>query len=112
MLQKDSTTFDHFSEMDLRVATVTECVAVKKTKKLLKLTVNTGLDVRTVVSGIAEHFSPEDVVGRKVVLLANLEPRTIKGVESWGMVLMASTNDGGLKFVTPEDGVNPGDVIR
>tara|TARA_B110000495_G_C22988148_1_gene581577 strand:- start:293 stop:1648 length:1356 start_codon:yes stop_codon:yes gene_type:complete len=112
MIQKDSTTFDHFSEMDLRVATVTECVAVKKTKKLLELTVDTGLDVRTVVSGIAEHFSPEDVIGRRVVLLANLEPRTIKGVESCGMVLMASTNDGGLRFITPEEGVTPGDVIR
>jgi methionyl-tRNA synthetase len=112
MIQKDSTTFDNFSEMDLRVATVTECVAVKKTKKLLELTVDTGLDVRTVVSGIAEHFSPEDVIGRRVVLLANLEPRTIKGVESCGMVLMASTNDGGLRFITPEEGVTPGDVIR
>ena len=112
MIQKDSTTFDHFSEMDLRVATVTDCVAVKKTKKLLELTVDTGLDVRTVVSGIAEHFSPEDVIGRRVVLLANLEPRTIKGVESCGMVLMASTNDGGLRFITPEEGVTPGDVIR
>ena len=112
MIQKDSTTFDNFSEMDLRVATVTECVAVKKTNKLLELTVDTGLDVRTVVSGIAEHFSPEDVIGRRVVLLANLEPRTIKGVESCGMVLMASTNDGGLRFITPEEGVTPGDVIR
>jgi methionyl-tRNA synthetase len=112
MIQKDSTTFDNFSEMDLRVATVTGCVPVKKTKKLLELTVDTGLDVRTVVSGIAEHFSPEDVVGRRVVLLANLEPRTIKGVESCGMVLMASTNDGGLRFITPEEGVTPGDVIR
>ena len=112
MIQKDATTFDNFTEMDLRVATVTGCVAVKKTKKLLELTVDTGLDVRTVVSGIAEHFSPEDVIGRRVVLLANLEPRTIKGVESCGMVLMASTNDGGLRFITPEEGVTPGDVIR
>ena len=112
MIQKDSTTFDNFSEMDLRVATITGCVAVKKTKKLLELTVDTGLDVRTVVSGIAEHFSPEDVIGRRVVLLANLEPRTIKGVQSCGMVLMASTNDGGLRFVTPEEGVTPGNVIR
>ena len=111
MPQKDSTTFDNFTAMDLRVATVTECVPVKKTKKLLKLTVDTGLDIRTVVSGIAEHFSPEEVIGRKVVLLSNLEPRTIKGVESQGMVLMASSNDGGLRFITPEEGVNAGDVI-
>jgi len=112
MPQKDSTTFDNFMEMDLRVATVTECVPVKKTDKLLQLTVDTGLDVRTVVSGIAEHFSPSDVIGRKVVLLTNLEPRTIRGVESQGMVLMASTSDGGLRFITPEEGVSAGDVIR
>jgi methionyl-tRNA synthetase len=97
--------------MDLRVATVTECVPIEKTDKLLQLTVDTGLDIRTVVSGIAEYFAPEEVIGRKVVLLANLEPRKIRGVESQGMVLMASTNDGGLRFITPEDGVNSGDVI-
>jgi methionyl-tRNA synthetase len=112
MPQKDSTTFDNFMEMDLRVATVTECVPVKKADKLLQLTVDTGLDVRTVVSGIAEHFKPEDVIGRRVVLLANLEPRKIRGVESQGMVLMASTAEGGLRFITPEEGVSPGDVIR
>ncbi|MEC7654429.1 MAG: methionine--tRNA ligase, partial [Bacteroidota bacterium] len=111
MPQKDQTTFDNFAQMDLRVATVTECVPVKKADKLLQLTVDTGLDVRTVVSGIAEHFEPEDVIGRKVVLLANLEPRKIRGVESQGMVLMASTADGGLRFITPEEGVSPGDVI-
>ena len=111
MPQKDPTTFDKFAQMDLRVATVTECVPVKKTDKLLQLTVDTGLDVRTVVSGIAEHFKPEEVIGRKVVLLANLEPRKIRGVESQGMVLMASTMDGGLRFITPEEGVSPGDVI-
>ena len=111
MPQKDQTTFDNFAQMDLRVATVTECVLVKKADKLLQLTVDTGLDVRTVVSGIAEHFEPEDVIGRKVVLLANLEPRKIRGVESQGMVLMASTMDGGLRFITPEEGVSPGDVI-
>jgi methionyl-tRNA synthetase len=112
MPQKDSTTFDNFMEMDLRVATVTECVPVEKADKLLQLTVDTGLDIRTVVSGIAEHFSPSDVIGRKVVLLANLQPRTIRGVESQGMVLMASTAEGGLRFITPEEGVSPGDVIR
>jgi len=111
MPQKDPTTFDNFAQMDLRVATVTECVPVNKTDKLLQLTVDTGLDVRTVVSGIAEHFKPEDVIGRKVVLLANLEPRKIRGVESQGMVLMASTADGCLRFITPEEGVSPGDVI-
>jgi len=111
MPQKDPTTFDNFTQMDLRVATVTDCVPVKKADKLLQLTVDTGLDVRTVVSGIAEHFKPEEVIGRRVVLLANLEPRKIRGVESQGMVLMASTADGGLRFITPEEGVSPGDVI-
>ena len=112
MPQKDQTTFDNFTSMDLRVATVTECIPVEKTKKLLQLTVDTGLDIRTVVSGIAEHFAPEEVIGRKVVLLANLAPRNIRGVESQGMVLMASTDDGKLRFITPEEGVNAGDVIR
>jgi len=111
MTQKDPTTFDNFAQMDLRVATVTECVPVDNTDKLLLLKVDTGLDVRTVVSGIAKHFKPEEVIGRKVVLLANLEPRKIRGVESQGMVLMASTMDGGLRFITPEEGVSPGDVI-
>ena len=111
MPQKEQTTFDNFTSMDLRVATVTACIPVEKTKKLLQLTVDTGLDTRTVVSGIAEHFAPEEVVGRKVVLLANLAPRNIRGVESQGMVLMASTDDGKLRFITPEEGVNAGDVI-
>ena len=74
----------------------------------LKLTVDTGLDTRTVVSGIAEHFAPEDVVGRQVTLLINLAPRKLRGIESQGMVLMAGTDDGGLRFVTPEEGVAPG----
>lgn len=111
MPQKESTSFDNFTQMDLRVAEVIDCIPVKKADKLLQLTVDTGIDTRTVVSGIAEHFKPEEVIGRKVVLLANLEPRKIRGVESQGMVLMASTNDGGLRFITPEEGVGPGDVI-
>ena len=82
-----------------------------KADKLLKLTVDTGLDTRTVVSGIAEHFQPEDVLGRQVTLLVNLAPRKLRGIESQGMVLMASTEDGGLRFVSPEEGVQPGDVI-
>ena len=77
----------------------------------MKLTVDTGLDTRTVVSGIAEHFQPEDVVGRQVTLLVNLAPRKLRGIESQGMVLMASTEEGGMRFVSPEEGVQPGDVI-
>jgi methionyl-tRNA synthetase len=85
---------------------------VPKAKKLLKLTLQTGLDERTVVSGIAEHFDPEDVIGRNVTVLINLAPRTIRGVESQGMVLMADTPSGGLAFVSPEDDATPGCTIR
>jgi methionyl-tRNA synthetase len=110
--EKTQTTFDDFQAMDLRVAEVLTADKVKGADKLLQLTVRTGYDERTVVSGIAEHFSPEEVVGRKVMLLANLAPRKIRGVVSQGMVLMASTEDGGLRFVTPEEGAEPGDIIR
>jgi methionyl-tRNA synthetase len=111
MPAKDEITFDDFTKLDLRVGTVLECEKVPKADKLLKLTVDTGLDTRTVVSGIAEHFAPEDVVGRQVTLLINLAPRKLRGIESQGMVLMADTDDGGLRFVTPEEGVAPGNVI-
>jgi len=110
--EKAQTTFDDFQAMDLRVAEVIAAEKVKGADKLLQLTVRTGYDERTVVSGIAAHFSPEEVVGRKVTLLANLAPRKIRGVVSQGMVLMASTEDGGLRFVTPEEGAEPGDIIR
>jgi methionyl-tRNA synthetase len=110
--EKGETSFDTFQDMDLRVAEVLAAEKVKGADKLLQLTVRTGYDERTVVSGIAEHFSPEEVVGRKVVLLANLAPRKIRGVVSQGMVLMASTEDGGLRFVTPDEGAEPGDIIR
>lgn len=109
--QKSETTFDQFGTMDLRVAEVVEAEKVKGSDKLLKLTVRTGLDERTVVSGIAEQFMPADVVGRRVVLLANLAPRKIRGVMSQGMVLMATTEDGSLRFLTPEEGALPGDAI-
>ena len=108
---KDPITFEQFQQMDLRVGEVIACERVPKAKKLLKLTILTGLDERTVVSGIAEHFSPEEVVGRKVTVLVNLAPRKIRGVESQGMVLMADTPDGGLAFVTPENAATAGSVI-
>ena len=110
-LAKDPITFEQFQQMDLRVGEVIACERVPKAKKLLKLTILTGLDERTVVSGIAEHFSPEEVVGRKVTVLVNLAPRKIRGVESQGMVLMADTPDGGLAFVTPENAATAGSVI-
>ena len=87
--------------MDIRVATILEAEVVPKTDKLLKLKLDTGADVRTVVSGIAQYYKPQDIIGQKVLLLANLAPRKIKGIESQGMILMAENADGELSFVTP-----------
>lgn len=109
---KPMMTFEDFQKLDLRVGEVVACERVPKADKLLNLTIRTGVDERTVLSGIAEHFAPEEVVGRRVTLLANLAPRKIRGIESQGMVLMAEAEDGTLRFVTPEEGVRAGDVIR
>lgn len=98
---KPETTFDDFSKMDLRTATIVAAEAVPKTDKLLKLTLDTGLDTRTVVSGIAKFYKPEDIIGHKVCLLVNLAPRKIKGIESQGMILMAENAGGELSFVSP-----------
>ncbi|MBR6054404.1 MAG: methionine--tRNA ligase [Bacteroidales bacterium] len=100
---KEEITFDDFSRMDIRTATVLEAERVPKTDKLLKLRISTGVDERTIVSGIAEYYSPEDMVGKKICILANLAPRTIRGIESRGMILMAKQGDGSLKLVTPSD---------
>ena len=99
--QKETISFEDFQKMDIRVGTIVEAIKVKKAKKLLQLKVDTGLDVRTVVSGIAESFSPEDIVGKQVSVLMNLAPRKIRGVESEGMILMVENADGKLEFVTP-----------
>jgi len=109
---KDNIQFDDFSAMDIRVATITAAEKVDKTKKLLKLTVNTGLDERTVVSGIAEYFKPEDIIGQQVSLLVNLAPREIKGILSQGMILMAEDSEGKLTFVAPIAKFENGSVIR
>ena len=101
---KDPVTFDDFTAMDIRTATVVAAERVPKTDKLLKLTIDTGLDTRTIVSGIAEYYSPEDMLGKQICILANLEPRTIRGIESRGMILMAKQGDGRMKFITPESG--------
>ncbi len=108
---KETTTFDDFAKMDLRTATILSAEKVPKTKKLLKMTLDTGIDQRTVVAGIAEFYKPEEVVGKKVVLLANLEARKIKGVESQGMILMAENRDGELTFVTTEQDFENGSTI-
>lgn len=104
--------FEQFAGLDLRVATITAAEAVPKTKKLLKLQLTSGLDERTVVSGIAEHYSPEEIIGEQVVLLANLEPRKIRGVESQGMILMAETPEGALRFVRPSETLTDGSIVR
>lgn len=100
--QKENVSYDDFARMDIRTATILEAVKVPKTKKLMQLKLDTGMDVRTVVSGIAEFFEPEAIVGKQVCLLANLEPREIKGIKSQGMILLAEDADGRLVFVTPE----------
>ncbi|UZH54034.1 methionine--tRNA ligase [Salinimicrobium tongyeongense] len=110
--QKETATFEDFSKMDLRVGTIVEAEKMPKANKLLVLKVDTGLDVRTIVSGIAESFKPEDIVGKKVTVLVNLAPRKLRGVESEGMILMTQNKEGKLVFVNPdEDGVKEGTVI-
>jgi methionyl-tRNA synthetase len=112
--QKAETTFDDFSKMDIRTATILEAERVPKTDKLLKLKIDTGIDVRTIVSGIAEWYKPEDIIGLQVSILANLAPRKIKGIESQGMILMAENLHGELSFVVPtkKDTTNNGSIIK
>ena len=101
--QKEECTFDDFQKMDIRTATVLEAERVPKTDKLLKLTIDTGIAKRVIVSGIAEQYSPEEMVGKQICILANLAPRKIRGIESKGMILMARQNDGKMRFVTPAE---------
>ncbi|TXK45890.1 methionine--tRNA ligase, partial [Pontibacter qinzhouensis] len=108
---KDNITFDDFSKMDIRIGTIIEAEKVAKTKKLLKLKIDTGLDQRTVVSGIAEFFNPEEIIGQQVSILVNLAPRDIKGITSQGMILMAEDADGSLAFVQPGKAVKNGGKV-
>ena len=109
---KSNVTFDQFATMDIRVGTILTAEKVAKTKKLVKLTIDTGIDQRTVVSGIAEHFEPENIIGQQVSILVNLEPREIKGIMSQGMILMAENAEGKLTFVAPGADMHNGSVIR
>ena len=109
--QKEACTFDDFQKMDIRVSTILEAEKVAKTKKLLKLTVDTGIDKRTIVSGIAEHFTPEELVGQQVLVLVNLQPRELKGILSQGMILMAEDATGKLRLVQPSEAVKPGSMV-
>ena len=111
--QKDTCTFEDFTKLDMRVGTIIEAEKMPKAKKLLVLKVDTGLDVRTIVSGIAESFTPQEIIGKRVTVLVNLAPRALRGVESQGMILMTQMPDGTLVFVNPDTaGVSNGDSIE
>ncbi len=110
--QKEDVTFDEFTRMDIRTATILEADKVPKTTKLIKLKVDTGIDVRTIVSGIAEHFTAEELPGKNISVVVNLAPRTIRGIESKGMVLLAEDENGKLVFVTPETKISNGSPVK
>ncbi len=109
---KENIQYEDFMKMDIRVGTIIAAEKVAKTKKLMKLTVDTGIDEHTIVSGIAEHYTPEEVIGRQVSVLVNLEPKPLKGIVSQGMILMAENADGTLSFVSPDKEVKPGSEVR
>ena len=101
---KETIQYDDFAKMDIRTGTILTAEKMDKSKKLLKLQVDLGFEQRTILSGIAEHFQPEEVVGKQVIVLANLAPRAMMGIESQGMILMAENAEGKLSFVSPEAG--------
>ena len=109
---KENISFEDFIKLDIRVGTILEAEKVAKTKKLLKIKVDTGIDQRTVVSGIAEYYKPEDIIGKQVSVLVNLAPRKLKGIESQGMILMGEDADGKLVFVSPSEAVKAGSEIK
>lgn len=109
--QKANIEYDDFAKMDIRVGTILAAEKVAKTKKLLKLTIDTGIDQRTIVSGIAEYYSPEEIIGKQVSVLVNLAPKALKGIESQGMILMAENLDGSLSFISPEKPIRNGGII-
>ena len=109
---KPDISYDEFSTMDIRVGTILEASRVPKTDKLMKLLVDTGIDKRTIVSGIAAYFTPEELTGKQACILVNLTPRKIRGIDSQGMILLAEDTDGKLVFVTPENAVTNGVIVR
>ncbi len=110
--QKPTVSYDDFAKIDLRVGTIVEAEKVAKADKLLKLTIDTGIDKRTVVSGIAEHYQPEEIIGQQVTILVNLAPRALRGIESQGMILMAENKEGKLCFVAPTQPFESGNEIK
>lgn len=109
---KENCEFDDFMKLDFRTGTITAAEKIKKAKKLLQLTVDLGFEVRTIVSGIAEYYEPENVIGQQVVVVANLAPKALRGVMSQGMILMAENEEGKLAFVSPENGFGNGWTVR
>ena len=109
---REAVAFDDFTRLDIRVGRVTECTKVPKADKLLQFKIDDGLGGRTIVSGIAKHYAPEELVGRQVCFVANLEPRRIKGITSEGMILSAEGADGRLAVVMPEKEVEPGSAVK
>tara|TARA_B100001250_G_C19681954_1_gene736259 strand:- start:1 stop:1101 length:1101 start_codon:yes stop_codon:yes gene_type:complete len=111
MKKKSTVEFDDFSKIDLRVATVLEADPVPKSEKLLKLKVNTGLDTRIILSGIAKYYKPKELVDKQVMVIVNLQPRKMMGIESEGMLLLAEDPDGSLKLMQPEDKITNGSIV-
>ena len=109
--EKEEVSYDDFSKMDIRVARILAAEKVPKTDKLIKLELDTGIDKRTVVSGISEYFKPDEIIGKQVCILANLAPRKLRGIVSHGMVLLAEDTQGKLIFVTPEEVTGEGSVV-
>ena len=108
---KETIVFDDFMKLDLRVGTILEAKKVAKSNKLLEFLVDTGVDKRTILSGIAKHYSPEEMVGKQVTIVANLAPRPMMGTVSEGMILMAEDAEGNLRLIQPNEKVNPGSTV-
>jgi len=108
---KNEITFDDFSKLDIRIGKVLDAVMVPKSKKLLKLLIDTGIDKRTILSGIANYYRPEDMIGKEVTIIANLAPRKMMGIQSEGMILSAEQPDGTLKLLIPEAAVAAGSMV-
>ena len=109
--KKGEIVYDDFAKLDLRVGTVNGCEKVAKADKLLKLTIDLGNETRTIVSGIALHYKAEEMIGKQVVVVINLAPRKMKGIESQGMILTAEDKDGNLRLLKPEEAVSPGSSV-
>jgi methionyl-tRNA synthetase len=108
---KNEIVFDDFTKLDMRVGTVLTAEAMKGSNKLLKLLVDIGFEKRTILSGIAQHYKPEEILGKQVIVIANLTPRRMMGIESQGMILMTEEVNGKLRFLRPDENVQPGSVV-